>query len=167
MTLGDFFIWISNHPIGVLTFFIGLPITAILAGIFGKNEGALSPWKYLYSILIYLAAIPGIFAVTLNVYLFLFEKQSIMDANLFTQVLPILFMFLTFYIVRRNVEFCDIPGFEKISGMVMAIFAIICFMWFLEKTHIFVISIIPFYYVIFIFIALLLLIRVGFKRFFR
>jgi len=167
MTLGDFFIWISNHPIGVLTFFIGLPITALLAGIMGKDEGAEKPWKYLYSTLIYLAAIPGIFAVTLNVYLFLFEKQSIMSANLYTQVLPILFMFLTFFIVRRNVEFCDIPGFDKISGLVMAILAIICFMWILEKTHIFVISIMPFYYVIFIFIALLLFIRIGVSRFFQ
>ncbi len=167
MTLGDFFIWISNHPIGVLTFFLGLPITAILAGIMGKGEGNLSPWKYLYSTLIYLTAIPGIFAVTLNVYLFLFEKQSIMEANMYTQVLPIIFMFITFFIINKNVQFGEIPGFDKISGLVMAILAVMCFMWILEKTHIFVISIMPFYYVIFIFLALLLLIRLGMKRFFR
>ena len=82
MTLGEFFDWTAEHPSFLIVFFIAIPVIALLAGLFSKGEGHLSPWKYLYSTLIYLVSIPGIFAVTLSVYLFLFERRSIMDTNL-------------------------------------------------------------------------------------
>lgn len=166
MTLGDFFNMMSQNPSIVYFYFLAVPLTALLAGIFGKGEGELSPWKYLYSLLIYLTSIPGIFAVTLNVYMFLFERQSILSAPLATQVVPIVSMFLTYYLIRRNVHFDDIPGFDKISGLVMILFSLITLMWIAEKTHIIAVTILPFIWVIGIFAILLILIRVGWKRFF-
>ena len=164
MTLGECFEMIGNNPTIVLFYFLALPLTAFLAGVLGKDEGHLSPWKYLYSTVMYLASVPGIFAVTLNVYLFLFERRSIMDANIYTQVLPIILMLITFWIVSKNVSFDDIPGFHKISGLVMVIVAVLLIMWILEKTHIIAITFMPFQYVILIFLALFLAIRYGMKK---
>jgi hypothetical protein len=84
MTLGDFLKALSDNPSIVCILFVAIPLTALLASIFGKNEGGKSPWEELYTILVYITCIPGIFAFTLNVYLCLFERQPIMDTDIFT-----------------------------------------------------------------------------------
>lgn len=164
MTLGQFFDALSQNPAIVLFYFVALPLTALLAGIFGKGDGHLSPWKELYAALVYLACIPGIFAIILSVYLFLFERRSIMDTNLYTQILPIIVMFVTLFIIRKNVDFDDIPGFDKIGGLLMILTVLIAFMWILDKTHIISLVWMPFYYVILMFLVLLVVVRIGWKK---
>jgi len=155
MTLGDFFNHIGENPSWVLFYFIAIPLIAGLALLFGKGEGNASPWRELYSCLVYAVALPGIFAITLNAYLFLFEKRSVFDANIYTHILPIVSMVLTLWLIRRNVCFEDIPGFGRLGGLIILILILFSIMWILEKTHIFVISVMPFYYFIIIMIVLL------------
>ncbi len=164
MTLGEFFQSLSDNPAILIFFYIALPLTAFLSLIFGKGEGEISPWKYLYSTLVYMACVPGIFAVTLCVYLFLFERNSIMDANIYTQILPIACMILTLWLVRKNIAFENIPGFGKLGGLVLILFALISVMWFLEKLHVIAITFIPFHFFILIFIVLLVGVRFGWKK---
>ena len=95
MTLGEFFQLCSSQKEMVLMFFAVLPLTALLALWLGKGEGNLTPWKYLYTFLVYAVCIPGVFSITLSIYKFLFERTSIMDANVITQVVPVISMFLT------------------------------------------------------------------------
>lgn len=166
MTLQDFFDTCSQHPEIIGFYFVALPLTAFLASIFGKGEGHLSPWKYLYTVIVYLAMIPGIFAVMLNIYLFLFEQQPIMQSNIYTQILPIIIMVLTLWLVKRNVPFEYVPGFDKISGLVMITSAILAVMWLLDRMHIFAITFLPFHYVIILLIVLFVLARIGMKRMF-
>ena len=161
MTLQEFFDLLSLNPEILIFFFIACPLTALLAGWLGRHEGHLSPWKYLYTYLVYLVCIPGIFAVTLNVYLFLFERQSILHANIWTQVLPIISMALTLLLIRRNVDFDDIPGFGKLSGLMFMIAALMIILWLIDRTRIIAISIIPFYQVIIGFLILLILMVIG------
>lgn len=167
MTLREFFQLLAQHPAWILVFFLMIPFTAFLAGTLGKDEGHLSPWKQLYSVLIYLVCVPGIFAVTLSVYLFLFEKRSIFDTDIYTQVLPILSMVGTLLIIRKNVAFDHIPGFGKIWGLIWMIAAVLVLMWFVDRTHIYAISFLPFHYVLIIFALMLLLIRFGWSRMFK
>ena len=164
MTLGEFFEVLSDNPSVVCFLFVAVPLTAFLASIFGKEEGNKSPWKELYTTLVYLTCIPGIFAITLNAYLFMFERQSVMDTNIFTQIVPILSMVVTLWLIRKNVCFEDIPGFDKLGGLIMVITALIIFMWFVEKTSIYAITFIPFSYFIILFIILLIVIRFGWKK---
>lgn len=86
----------------------------------------MSPWKYLYSFLIYAVTIPGLFAISLSIYLFFFERGSIMDANIFTQVLPIISMLLTISIIRKTVDLDLIPGFNKLSSLMLVISIVCC-----------------------------------------
>ncbi|MFZ1705932.1 MAG: hypothetical protein WAT79_16420 [Saprospiraceae bacterium] len=167
MTLGDFFQAVSEQPSVVLFYFVAMPLTAFLAGVLGKNEGHLSPWNYLYSFLIYAVSIPGIFAISLAIYRFLFERGSIMDTNIYTQILPILTMFLTYTIIRRNVSFREIPGFGRISQLIFMLSLLIIFMWILEKTHILVITFLPFWQFIMFFVGILVLLRFTWMRMFR
>ena len=88
------------------------------------------------------------------------------DTNIFTQILPIVSMIITLWLVRKNVSFDDIPGFDKIGGLIMIISALIIFMWILEKTHILAITVVPFSYFIILFVALLVFSRFGWKKMF-
>jgi hypothetical protein len=164
MTLGEFFELCGDNPAFLLGFFTLVPLVALLALFFSNGQGHLSPWKYLYSVLIYLVAIPGIFAVTLSVYLFLFERRSIMDTNIYTQALPIISMLATFILVRKQVDLDLVPGFGKLSGLVTILSVLIVLMWIIDKTHIYSITFMPFYVVILILVGGFLLIRMGLKR---
>jgi hypothetical protein len=159
VTLGQFFETVSKEPSIVLFYFFALPFTAFLASIFGRNEGHISPWKFLYTILVYLACIPGIFAVTFNAYTFLFERQPIMQMNLMTQLLPILCMLITLWLIKKNVSLNDVPGFDKIGSLVFILTVLMIMMWILEKTHIFVFTFMPFYQFVLFFVGFLILIR--------
>jgi hypothetical protein len=167
MTLGEFFNILSNNPAIVLFYFLAVPLTALLAFVFGRNEGHLSPWKYLYSILIYLTAVPGIFAITLCIYKFMFERRGIDQINIYTEILPILSMVLTLWLIKKNVSLDDIPGFDKLSGLMLVISVVLVIMWILDKTHVFAFTSIPFIYVILLLIGLFILIRFGLKKVLR
>ena len=67
MTLRELFDYLSANPLVVAAYFSLLLFTAILAGLMGKGEGHLSPWKYLYATIVYLVCVPGIFAAALAV----------------------------------------------------------------------------------------------------
>ncbi len=121
-----------------------LPVAALLLAWIAGAEGRDAPWKFLYSAIIYLSAVPGIFALSLNLYIFLFERTSILNMDIYTQVLPIVSMILTLSIVRRNVDLSYIPGFDKLSGLLMLIAATIGLMWLVDRTRIFAIVSMPF-----------------------
>lgn len=164
MTLGEFFEMCGEHPGLLLGFFMLVPLVALLAMFFSGGQGHLSPWKYLYSVLIYLVAIPGIFAVTLSVYMFLFERRSIMDTNIYTQVLPIFSMIITIALIKKQVDLDMVPGFGKISGLITILTVLIILMWIIDKTHIYSITFMPFYVVIIILVVGYLLIRAGMRK---
>lgn len=166
MTLQELFNLIAASPAYVIFYFAIIPFAALLAGLLSKGEGHIAPWNILYSVLIYAVCIPGIFAVTLSVYFFLFERKSILQTDLYTQVLPIVSMVATLLIIRKNVDFDYIPGFDKISGLITMIAATLGIMWFIDRTHIYAITYLRFEVVLLIFFALLLLIRFGWSKLF-
>jgi hypothetical protein len=164
MTLQEAFERVSEQPAYAIFYFTVIPFTALIVGWLEREEGHRAPWKYLYSTLLYAVSIPGLFAITLNIYLFLFERRSIMETNLYTQVLPFVAMIATILIIRKNVDLDRIPGFDKLSGLVLMISAALAIMWFVDRTRIIVFSYLPFHVVILIFLGLLILIRVGWSR---
>jgi hypothetical protein len=164
MTLLEFFNFLGDNPVYVLAYFIGIPFAAFLAGILGKGEGHITPWREFYSLLIYLVCVPGILATALSVYFFLFERGSIMNSNVLVQILPILSMIITLILIRKNVEFAYIPGFDKMSTLVMMICAVFVVMYLLDRAHIFIWINLPVFYFVGMLIGLLLLFRWGMKR---
>jgi hypothetical protein len=165
MTLKDFFISVGENQNYTIAFFTIIPICAFLVGLIGGQKDHLSPWKYIYTILIYLICIPGIFAVGLNFYLFLFQRRDIMETELLIQVLPVISLIVTIAIMRNNVNLDFIPGFDKIYGLWLMLFATMFFMWLLEKIHIVVFSYLPFQYLLLIFVGIFLVIYLGWRKF--
>jgi hypothetical protein len=167
MTLRTLFSQLSVEPQLLLLFFGIIPFTALLAGILGKGEGHVSPWKELYALLIYLVCVPGVFAVALSVYLFLFERRRILDTDVYIQIVPVLSMIFTLFFIRRNIDFDNIPGFGRISGLMTLIAATLIAMWLIDKTHIIAFVNIPVHYLLVIFAGLFMAIRFGMGALFR
>lgn len=164
MTLQELFDLIGNHPNYVIFYLSLLPFAALLGTFLDGNRGHTSPWKYIYSVIIYLVSIPGLFALTLNLYLFLFEKRSVMDINLILQLLPILSMILTLLVIRNNMDMRHIPGFDKLSGLLILITAVLGLMWIIDRTRLIAFIQLRFEFVLIVFVALLLMMRYGLKR---
>lgn len=166
MTLRELLELIGENPAYIVSYFLFIIITALIAGFMGKGEGHLSPWKYLYSTLIYLVAVPGIFGIALSVYKFLFSRGNAEDADVLVQILPVISMVITFLIIRKNVDLKLIPGFKNVTGLLIMIFAVFAIMWGIDRTRIFVVAFtrIPFYYLLLIFVGLLVAMRFGWNQ---
>jgi len=167
MTLGEFFVLISQNPILLVGFFAMVPFTALLAGIMGKGEGHLSPWKWLYSVLVYLAAVPGIFAISLTIYFLIIERRGLLETDIFIQILPVISMIATLLLIRWNVSLKLVPGFGKLSGLMMMIFVVLLIMWGMDRIRIILFSFMPIYLALLMLIGLLLVFRVGWSRLFE
>jgi hypothetical protein len=87
-----------------------------------------------------------------------------MDANILLQLLPITSMLITFFIVKKQVRIESLPGFSRLSGLVIMISAALIFMWFIDRVHIVVFSHMPIQYLLIIFLVLLVVIRFGWSR---
>ncbi|MGB3465203.1 MAG: hypothetical protein WBA74_08035 [Cyclobacteriaceae bacterium] len=169
MTLQEFFDYLSDNPLLVIAYFILIPFFAFVVNKVSGRKALSTPFAELYSTLIYLVAIPALLATALNMYFFLFERRSILLMNLYTQLLPIISFIGTLLIIRKHVSLDNIPGFGKLSGLIITIFAGFAIMWLLDRTRIFFVafSYMPFHYVLLIFIGILIAIRFGWKRLFK
>ncbi|MGA0555063.1 hypothetical protein ACO2Q8_00305 [Larkinella sp. VNQ87] len=167
MTLQDFFNAVSTNPALLTVLLLSVPALAFVVNLWsGERAEEIWRWRFVYATLVYLACVPGIFALTLNIYLFLFERQSIWRTNLVTQVLPVLTMVATLLLIKRKLPFDYIPGFGKLSGFMTLIAAVIGILWFIDRTRIYAVTYIPFAYILIGFVGLLLLIRFGWSKLF-
>jgi hypothetical protein len=164
MTLGQLFEHTNQHPALVIAYFAAVPLFAMIVGFLSGKRAAESPWTLIQSGLVYAVAIPAVFAVMLSLYLFFFERRSIFDTNLVTQILPVISMLCTFYLINKFVPLRAIPGFNKVGDLLTMLALVMGVFWILEKTHIFVFSYMPFQYVLFILLGFIILVRYAWKR---
>jgi len=167
MTLGDFFSAVNSNPYYIVFYFLAIPFAAFLGNIFAKGEGHQNPWCVFYASLIYMVAIPGIFSLILNIYHMLFENISIYDANIFSQILPIISMAVTFILIKQNVDFDQIPGFGKLTGFISTVTAVMLIMFILNKMHLIAFTYVKFHYIILMLVGLFILIRYGTRFLFK
>jgi len=166
MTLSQLFNAISENPWPIAIYFMMLPIAAWLIGIAAHGSREVKLWGYVYAVLVYAVCIPGIFAVTLNIYLFLFERQSIWQANIVLQFLPIMSMALTLMLIKSKIPFKLIPGFGKLSGFMTLIAALIGVMWFMDRINLVAWTYVPFSAILIGFVLTLLAIRFAWSKLF-
>lgn len=166
MTLRDLFDQVSSNYWPLALYFILLPVIAWIIGQVANGSRDVRFWGFVYAVLVYAVCIPGIFAVTLNIYLFLFERQSIWQANIIMQFLPVISMALTLMIIKQKIPFSMIPGFGKLSGFLTLITALIGVMWFLDRIHLVAFTYVPFVYIVVGFVGALVLIRFAWSKLF-
>lgn len=165
MTLKEFITLLGDNPSYIIGYFIAILIATLLTGWISKEDGYKSPWKYLYALLIYLVCVPGIFAVGLNFYVFLFERnRSIFNADVYTQILPILGMVTTLWLMKRYIVLDYIPGFQRLAGLMMMMLATLGLMYGLDRMRIIVFAIMPFWVLLLVFFGILFAMLIGWRR---
>lgn len=133
----ELFGYFEEHPWYLIGYTIGLPFVAVLLRLLhGSLRAQLSPWKYLYTVVIYLSCIPGIFVFFSALYLAVFRRENLLALDIVVYALPVLSMIFTLIIVKRTIDFDDIPGFQRISGLFALTVATFALLFVLDRLRI-------------------------------
>jgi hypothetical protein len=120
MSINELIKLANGHWLALLIFFVAPPVIAWLCGlIHGRGNGGHAPWKYIYSVLVYLVCIPGLFACVLTGYELFFQRGDLRNVNLAIYFLPIVSMVVTLIFIHKTVNFENVPGFDRISGLMV------------------------------------------------
>lgn len=137
MTVRELMELADQHPLIVGAVFAAPPVVTYLAGLFhGKGGGGQSPWKYLYSVLVYLACVPGLFAAVATGYALFFGRENLLDASIVGFFFPVVSMVVTLILIRKNVPYDQVPGFDRLSGLMVMIGACFVIALAIDKTRI-------------------------------
>lgn len=119
--------------------FIGPPVISWFISILhGKSDGNESPWKYLYSFLVYVVCVPGIFSCIITGYSLFFIRQNLMTVNMVLYFLPIISMIITLIIIGKNAEWTELPGVDRLYALMIFIGVSFIIALAVEKTRIWV-----------------------------
>jgi len=122
MTINDLIKLANGHMLALVFFFLAPPVIAWLCGVMhGRGNGGNAPWKYVYSVLVYLVCIPGLLAGVLTAYALFFHHGDLRDVNIAVYFLPIVSMIVTLIFIHKTVNFESVPGFDRISGLMVMI----------------------------------------------
>ncbi|MBN2443714.1 MAG: hypothetical protein JXJ04_20300 [Spirochaetales bacterium] len=139
MTIDQIIKTASNFNLFILVFFLVIPLFCILLRFIHKrDQGHLSPWKYYYSVLVYLSCIPGMFSSVLTGYALLFIHENLLKVNALVYFLPVVSMVASLLIIRKSVTFDEIPGFKKLYGLILLLAATFIIAFILDKIRIWI-----------------------------
>lgn len=119
MSVEEFLVWSARRPIIPLAIFLLIPVVAWIVGVtHDRTRAAESPWKYVYSTLVYLSCVPGVLAAVIVAYTFLFTRESLLKLDLVVTFLPIISMITTLVLIARRVDLDRLPGFDRLWGLI-------------------------------------------------
>jgi|GEM_PF-267032 len=129
----------DEHALVLVTVFVALPAATWLLGqVHQKDKGGEAPWKYLYCVLVYLACVPGIFAAVISGYVLFFSRENFLDMSLLVSILPIVAMVMTLVLLRKHVAFEQVPGFDRLSGLMVMLGCSFAIALAIQKTRIWI-----------------------------
>lgn len=140
MTPRQWLEWISAQPLWLFGYLIALPVFSLALGSLHKpGAGNGSPWKFLYSGLVFGACIPGMFGAVIALYVLLFTRQNLLDMNVLVTFGPVAAMALTLGIAARHVDFGPLPGFGRLSGLLTILGLTFAALFLLSRTRIWIV----------------------------
>jgi hypothetical protein len=140
MSTREFIEMAGHHWLVLLAMFLAPPLAAWLCGVaHGRNGGGNSPWKYCYSLLVYLTCVPGTFAAVITAYTLFFTRENLLDVNPLVYFLPLASMVATLVLIHKNVSFDLVPGFDRLEGLMVMIACSFAFALAIQKTKIWIV----------------------------
>ncbi len=127
MTINDLLRVAAEHSWLVLAYFAAPPLLTFGTGRLHTTprEGARNPYGAIYCVLIYLVSVPGALAAVLTGYGLLFLRADLRFVPIVVYFLPIASMLATWALMRRQVDLDDVPGFGRLSALLLLL--AICF----------------------------------------
>ena len=139
MTTSELIHLVDQHPLLLLTAFVAPPVAAWVVGrLHVRGQGGVAPWKYVYSALVYLACVPGLFASVLTAYALFMTHENLLQVSLLIYFLPIVSMIVTLVFIRKSVPFDDVPGFDRLSGLMVMVGCSFAVALAIQKTNIWI-----------------------------
>jgi hypothetical protein len=115
-TVGQIDVWV------LVAIFLAPPVLVLIMSLLhGRGKGGDSPWKYIYSLFVYMVCVPGVFSCVLTGYSMFFMRQNMLQANLFIYFFPILCMIVTLVLVKKNVPLVQLPWFDRLYALIVLI----------------------------------------------
>ncbi len=111
-------------------------LVPLVAAVHGRGRGGESPWRYVYAVLVYAVCVPGVGAAVLTAYTLFFTGENLLDKNLLVYVLPVVSMGVTLVLIAKNVPFDQVPGFDRLSGLLVLIGVTFAVLLAIRKTFI-------------------------------
>ena len=140
MTTRELIQWCDHYHWALAGAFVFAPLAAWLCGrLHAPGNGGNSPWKFCYSVLVYLTCVPGMFAGVLTAYSLFFTGENLLDVSFLVYILPIISMVVTLVLIRKNVSFEAIPGFERLSGLMVMIGCSFAIALAIQKTRLWIV----------------------------
>jgi hypothetical protein len=122
MTTRDLVQQADQHPVALAAVLAAPPLISWLVGrVHARGQGGALPWSYFYAVLVYVACVPGMFASVLTGYTLFFSRENLLDTSLLVYFLPIVSMIVTLVLIRKNVAFDEVPGFDRLSGLMVMV----------------------------------------------
>ncbi len=129
----------GKHPVVLAAAFVAPAVAAWLVGrVHERGRGGAAPWKYFYSVLVYLACVPGMFAGVLTAYTLFISRENLLDVNPLVYFLPIVSMIVTLVLIRKSVSFEEVPGFDRLSGLMIMVGCSFAVALAIQKTNIWI-----------------------------
>lgn len=140
MTIRELMNLAGHHPLALMLVFLASPLAAWLLGLMHpRGQGGRAPWKYFSAVLVYLTCVPGMFAAVITAYVMFFSRENLLDANLLVSFLPIISMVATLILIRKNVSFDQVPGFDRLSGLMAMVGCSFAIALAIQKTNIWIV----------------------------
>ncbi len=123
MNMEEFIAKLESYDLWIiLALVLAPPILVLVMRLLHRNQyGGDNPWRYIYSLLIYWVSLPGVLAGVLTAYTLFFVRQNLLQVNVVIYFLPILSMIATLVLVRRKVDWDDLPGVDRLMAFITLI----------------------------------------------
>lgn len=128
---------LAGHSPAVLAVGLLMPslIPLVLGWLHPPGRGDRALYKYGYSIAVYGACSFGVLAVLLDGYILLFTRENLLDTNPLVTIAPVVAMAVALGLVSRRVSFHALPGFGRLSGLLLILTATFASAFVLSKMN--------------------------------
>ncbi len=164
MTLQDLLNWFGQHQYWVLGYFVTLLVLTIITTLL-VNKNTIGGLKYFMSLLVYGVAVPGILALILVLYSLFILRASLLQVSVVAYFVPILAAVLTLFIMNKKVKMNQIPGFRRLSSLVMLIVISFIIVFVLQKMFFGILFVGGFTQLLMVFIVVLVVLKLAWSRF--
>nr|WP_299215001.1 hypothetical protein [uncultured Allomuricauda sp.] len=163
MTIQELIDWFSGNEYGVLGYFLCILLLTLLITVIA-NQSNFRKLRYVMSGLVFAVTIPGILAVLLILYSILFLGASLLNVSIIAYFLPVITMILTLIILSRKVSMKDIPGFDKLSALMIIIGITFIIIFILQKSFFGVFFVGGFVQLLIAFLIVLLILKLSWSK---
>ncbi len=119
MTIEEFMVWVGSRPFIPIGLFVAIPLVSWLVGLtHAPEKSRLAPWSYVYSTLLHIACVPGVFASVIVAYTFLIARGSLLKLDVLVTFLPVVAMVATILVVSRRTDLDRLPGFDRLWSLI-------------------------------------------------